>query len=276
MQSAEAVAAKRRVLVQALTMCLGRSKVKDIVPMESIRTILESASGELWREGEFRLEMVWKILCQQPGLSAKEVAPPLLVFKAFEEELGVSVRIPEALSAIPRADQQKLREELPINKEDFASAIEEMKKLPAPDAPRADMGEMAQKAADAQKDAPRARRLPSKKQAILAAVLGTVATAALGLSLWLTLRDTADAEDLSDVAPILQLAEGRRVEKSLAARINDARWDTLGRDEQKRIAAQLFEREVAKGVHSLVLTDEKGRVRVAASDAAGRVVVSVH
>jgi negative regulator of sigma E activity len=276
MQSAEAVAAKRRVLVQALTMCLSRSKVKDIVPMESIRTILESASGELWREGEFRLEMVWKILCQQPGLSAKEVAPPLLVFKAFENELGVNVRIPEALSAIPRADQDQLRNELDLKKEDFAAAIEEMKKLPAPETPRADMGEVAQRAANAQVEAPRARKGPSKKQAILAAVLGSIATVAIGVSLWLTLRDTASSDDLSDVAPILQLANGHRVDKTLAARINDARWDTLGADEQKRIATQLFDREVQKGVHILVLTDEKGRVRVGASDSTGRVVISVH
>ena len=55
------------------------------------------AGGELWREGEFRLEYVWKILCQQPGLTAKEVAPPLLVFKAYEDELGVTVRVPQAL-----------------------------------------------------------------------------------------------------------------------------------------------------------------------------------
>ena len=276
MQSAEAVAAKRRVLVQALTMCLGRSKVKDIVPMESIRTILESASGELWREGEFRLEMVWKILCQQPGLTAKEVAPPLLVFKAFEKELGVSVRIPQALSAIPRVDQVKLREELKISKEDFASAIEEMRKLPAPESPRANMGEVAQKAADAQRESPRARKTASKKQATLAAVLGGVAALALGVSLWLSMRDTARPDDLSDVAPILQLSDGHRVDKSMAARINDTRWETLGPDEQKRIAAQLFDREAAKGVQSMVLTDEKGRVRVSASNATGRLVVSVH
>src|SRR6478672_5270567 len=103
MQSAEAVAAKRKILIDALTMCLSRSKVKEFVPLDTIRSILQSASGELWREGEFRLEMVWKILCQQPGISGQEVAPPLLVFKSFEQTLGVHVRMPQALTAIPRA-----------------------------------------------------------------------------------------------------------------------------------------------------------------------------
>src|SRR4051812_9629482 len=101
-------------------MCLERSKVCEVVDAQTIRSVLSTAGVEMWREGEFRLEYVWKILCQQPGLTAKEVAPPLLVFKAYEAELGVTVRVPQALSALPRGEQVRLRDELGISKEDFA------------------------------------------------------------------------------------------------------------------------------------------------------------
>ena len=70
----------------------------------------------------------------QPGLTAEDVAPPLLVFKAYEAELGVAVRVPQALSAIPRGEQIRLRDALGIEREDFAKAIDELKTLAAADA----------------------------------------------------------------------------------------------------------------------------------------------
>src|SRR5215471_16463422 len=102
MEYPEGGAAKRRVLVDALTMVLERSKVAQHVDAQTVKSVLDMAGGELFREGEVRLEYVWKILCQQPGLSAKEVAPPMCVFKAYEEELGIAVRLPASLSAVPR------------------------------------------------------------------------------------------------------------------------------------------------------------------------------
>jgi hypothetical protein len=258
-------------------MCLARSKVKEVVPLDSIRSLLESASGELWREGEFRLEMVWKVLCQQPGLSAEHAAPPLLVFKSFEDALGVQVCLPDALSAIPRADQAKLREQLTITKNDFAQAIEELRALAAAESQREDVSKAVRAATDSAAPAPvAAPKAASPGRKRLAAALAVVAAAALSGSLWFALRDTSNGVDLSDVAPILQLAEGKQVDATMSARITDARWETLGADEQKRIAAQLFEREQKKGVRSLLLTDGQGHVRVTASDAPGRVMISVH
>ncbi len=131
MESAEAVAAKRRVLIDALMMCLSRSRVVQLVDGKTVRGVIDSASSEMWREGEFRLDPIWKILVAQPELTAEDVAPPLLVFKAYEGELGVAVRVPQALSAIPHGEQIRLRDALGIERADFAKAIDEMKALAA-------------------------------------------------------------------------------------------------------------------------------------------------
>src|SRR3954469_20458978 len=119
MESAEALATKRRVLIDALMMCLARSRVCQVVDAATIRGVLDSASRELWREGEFRLDPVWKMLIAEPGLTPEEVAPPLLLFKAYENELGVAVRVPQQLTAIPRAKQVRLRDALGVQKQDF-------------------------------------------------------------------------------------------------------------------------------------------------------------
>jgi hypothetical protein len=276
MQSAEAVAAKRKILIDALTMCLSRSKVKDVVPLDTIRSILQSASGELWREGEFRLEMVWKILCQQPGLAAQDVAPPLLVFKSFEQTLGVHVRMPQALTAIPRAEQQKLREQLTITQEDFAQAIEQMSAVDSSAEP-ASHADVAKQAVDAAAPEPKKPRKPATlAQKILASAFAALALAGVGVSVMLTFRDSTTDADVADVAPILQLTDAKRLDRALAARINDPRWDGLGRDEQRRIAQQLFDKERDKGIRSITLTDAKGRVRVGVSNLTGETVLVIH
>jgi hypothetical protein len=275
MQSAESVAAKRKVLVDALTMCLSRSKVKDVVPLDTIRSILQSASGELWREGEFRLEMVWKILCQQPGLSAQEVAPPLLVFKSFEKTLGVHVLMPQALTAIPRAEQEKLREQLTITNEDFSQAIQQMSAIDSESEP-ASHADAAKQAVESTAPVKKSRKPATLTQKILATGLAAVALAGVVVSVAVTLRDNVTDVDVADVAPILQLSDAKRLEKALSARINDPRWDALGHDEQRRISQQLFDKEQEKGIRSLTLVDAKGRLRVSATNLTGQTVLVIH
>ena len=93
MESAEAVAAKRRVLIDALMMCLSKSRVVQVVDAQDrarrASTPHPASCGARASSGS---SPVWKILIAQPGLTAEDVAPPLLVFKAYEGELGVQVR----------------------------------------------------------------------------------------------------------------------------------------------------------------------------------------
>jgi hypothetical protein len=283
MESAEGVAAKRRVLVDALTMCLSRSKVCEVVDAQTVRSVIESASTELWREGEFRLEYVWKILCQQPGLTAKEVAPPLLVFKAYEAELGVAVRVPQALSALPRGEQVRLRDELGITKADFAKAIGELNALAQADRAKAEAEVVASgeskrqdsRSAPPEKDkrekpstsgyAPVAPK-PERKR--LAIALSAVAAVALSLGVFFGLRNTVASVSLPEIAPLLQLSDAVRDGSALTARISDPKWDSLPREGREKLANQVFDVLVQKGVHTMTLVDGNQHQKALVSDAA--------
>ena len=278
MDSAEAVAAKRRVLIDALMMCLGKSRVVQAVDAKTVRGVIDSASGELWREGEFRLEPVWKILIAQPGLTAEDVAPPLLVFKAYESELGVAVRVPQALSAIPRGEQVRLRETLGVQRADFTKVIEELKSLAAVEAAELKRQQLLRDAAatvdkdDKSKPAP--RKPASKQSKALAAALAMLALAAIGVGTWWALRDTSTSFDLSDVAGTLQLARGRAAGPSLTATIIDPRWESLSPDERKKTASAVMDVESGKGIKSLILLDGGGAARAMVTDApSGRDVI---
>lgn len=274
MESAEAVAAKRKVLIDALMMCLGKSRVVQVVDGKTVRSVIDSASGELWREGEFRLEPVWKILVSQPGLTAEEVAPPLLVFKAYENELGVQVRVPQALSAIPRGEQVRLRETLGVQRADFAKAVDELKVLAAQDAAAESQSKLMRDAASTV-EAPAAKKgAPKKQRKGLAVLLGGVAVLALAASVFLATRDTSASYDLGDVAATLQLAKGRRAESAVTATIVDPRWASLSAEEKKKAASAVMDVEAAKGVRSLILLDGNGATRAMVNETPdGRVVL---
>ena len=280
MESAEAVAAKRRVLIDALMMCLQKSRVVDVVDGKTVRSVLDSASKELWREGEFRLEPVWKILVAQPGLTAEDVAPPLLLFKAYENELGVIVRVPQALSAIPRGEQVRLRDALGLERADFAKSIVELKSLAAAESSGSSQQQLARAAeAGARKEErkvpaaakPRPAKASSKAPATpqskaLAVGLGIGGVAALVFGVWFAFRDTVRGYDLSDVAATLQLSDGRAVGPSLTATISDGKWDTMSVDDRKKAAAAVMDIESGKGIKSLTLLDKSGREAAAVNE----------
>jgi hypothetical protein len=272
MDSVEAVAAKRRVLIDALMMCLSKSRVVQVVDGKTVRGVLDSASKEMWRQGEFRLDPIWKILIAEPGLSAEDVAPPLLVFKAYEKELGVNVRIPQALTAIPRGEQVRLRDELGIQRADFAQSIDEMKSL----AQLASVaGEQEQILRDAEATVgPERRRAttgghqpakpkqpPPPQARALAIGLALGGVVALGVGVWFALRDTSTPYNLADVAGTLQLDKGRAAGPSLTATITDPKWESLSPDERKKAASAVMDVESAKGIRSLILLDGSGNAR---------------
>ena len=280
MESADAVEAKRRVLIDALMMCLSKSRIMSVVDGKTVRGVLDSASTEMWREGEFRLDPIWKVLIAQPGLSAEQVAPPLLVFKAYEKELGVAVRVPQALSAIPRGEQVRLRDALGIQRADFAQAIDTMKTLAA----EQQVQQMAAREAAAdeeprpkQSDKPTTgaqKKVAKPINKALAAGLAIGALAALGVGVWFTLRDTSVSYDLADVAGTLQLTKGRAAGPSLTATIADPKWEAAKPDERKRLAGAVMDLEVPKGIRSLILLDGAGATRAMVNETAdGRMVL---
>ena len=254
--------------------CLEQSKVCEIVSADTIRLVFESASSELWREGEFRLEVVWKILCQQPGLDARAVAPPLFAFKSFEADLGVRVVLPDSLSAIPKIEQERLRSQASITKEELVARLEQHRTTtesaeasPAPAAPSG-MEDAVNRAAAEPEGAASFRFIPVQPKPDrrkLALGLSAVAAVCLGVGLFVAFGIGPVGFDVSDVRSIVQLEGAIRQDRSMVARLTDPRWNSLPKEEQRRLATALLDHEVPKGIVSITLKDETDAVRVIAT-----------
>src|SRR5947209_16282645 len=117
------LAVRRGVVVDALTACLERSKVSERLDVEALRPVLGSAP-DLWRGGnELNLDPVWQLLIKQPGVQIEDAAPPLLLFKSFEAELGLTVTLPMALAALSQREEARLRGEVAFGRDDFVKTL---------------------------------------------------------------------------------------------------------------------------------------------------------
>jgi hypothetical protein len=260
------------------------SKVCEVVPVDTVRMVFESAASELWREGEFRLEVVWKILCQQPGLDAKIVAPPLLMLKSFEDDLGVRVVLPTALSSIPKASQAELRDQVNLERAAFVAHLEELRgqlalaAAAAPinrEAPRAEAQSPLVTKPRVQPEPKAAPMRPPDQRRRMAVGLGAVAALALMMGGYFTLGGRPAAYDVSELEPIVRLEAALRQDRSLVARLADPRWDTLTKDDQKKLAGEVLDVVSRHGIEAVTLKDTTDRVRVIATSVGGRRTVVV-
>ena len=192
------------------------------------------------------------------------------------------MRVPQALSAIPRGEQIRLREALGIQRADFAKAIDELKTLATAEAAE-QKNQQIMRDAEASHDRdeagkappkPKKKGPPSKQSKALAAALALVALAAISGSVWWALRDTSAGYDVSDVAGTLQLAKGRAAGPSLTATITDTRWEGLSPDERKKALSAVMDLEVGKGIKSMILLDGSGATRAMVTETpSGRSIV---
>jgi|GEM_PF-2735242 len=280
MQWPEGVAARRRVLVASLVHCLVRSKVCEVVDAATVQSVLNTAAAELWREGEFRLEYVWRMLCQQPELSAQIVAPPLLAFRSVEELLGVEVRLPPALVGLPKPEQARLLEELKFDRPAFEAQLGKLLEAEVAAEALESVKQQGQKAeAQRQEIALEAAPLtapgvvsPAKiaaRRRRWALGLSTLALLSATAAVTLVLLDNPAPFSTTDTDSVLRLTNGRRKGKTMVAELSDPRWEPLGRDEQQRIVERLFDLELPKGIFSISLSDSTGRVRAVAGEFEG-------
>jgi hypothetical protein len=293
----DAFAHKRRLLVEALAACADVSTRANGINIDTLRSLFTGGMREWWREGELKLEPAWKILCAQEGMTPLTVAPPLLLLRSFESKLDVRVRLPDALSAIPESEQQRLLDTIDAETRSTVGAAIDKAKVDADQAAKADelaadkaasrpAGASAEQrktashraAAPASTIAPpvdsrakaEAAKLRNRK---IAFTLLPVSFLAVGLALFLSLRPTASDFDVAQHEAVLKLQSGRRDGKSLTAVVVDPRWKSGSKDVREKLARALFEAVIANGIQMVTLLDENERVRAVAYLADGKIFV---
>jgi hypothetical protein len=97
-----------RVPLEALILAFAHSRAKALVGTDALRSVLSGQYRELHKQGHFDLEPVWELLAQQPGFDPDLVRPALCRFKSWEGHLGLSVRMPAAMTGLDEGERATL------------------------------------------------------------------------------------------------------------------------------------------------------------------------
>ena len=121
---ADVARAKQKLLIDLLCLCIERSRVSELVSIDTVRYLVESGIGDLHRGGEFVLEPLWELLGKERQLTLDAKAGPLLRFKMFEESMGLVVRLPAEVEALPAARSAILRAQIMLPKPRVEALVE--------------------------------------------------------------------------------------------------------------------------------------------------------
>jgi hypothetical protein len=268
--STEVVEERKKAVVGALELCVARSDASKVVKAGTVEMYFTTHGDEVWGQNEVRLEGVWQMLCNRPGLSAKEVSPALLVLKSFEQSLGMVIKLPTALEQVPPSEGVRLRGALALDEAELQRVIDGSRAVPSGGALSASAGVLG----GGKSSTGHLAVIDRGKQVVTAVVLGVVTLAILGAGLYVAFRQTDEVFDVSDVAALVRLVDARRDGEGLVARIADGQWETMSGDRQKEVARQVFDKQRSRGIKSMTLLDAGGQVRVQVMEINGTTLVS--
>ncbi len=118
---------KKKIVVDLLCLCIEHSRLREVLSVDTVRYVVESALGQIYREGEFRLEPLWALLSKEPGLTPEMSAAPLLAFKALEERISLRVRLPADVIGMAPLKQAELTKQVALPGEKLEPLVEELR-----------------------------------------------------------------------------------------------------------------------------------------------------
>jgi hypothetical protein len=90
----------QRVVTEALVLAFAHSEAKLLVGTDALRSIIEVRYRDLTQSGAFDLADVLDLLASQPGYTEEPVASALLRFHAWEDQLGLPIKLPPSITAL--------------------------------------------------------------------------------------------------------------------------------------------------------------------------------
>jgi hypothetical protein len=94
-------------LIDALVLALGSSALTRTINTGTLRYFIEFTFRDMFNGTAFDLTPLWNVLTVEPGLTEDTFTPPFLQVKEWEPRLGVSVILPQPLTALPRAEVEQ-------------------------------------------------------------------------------------------------------------------------------------------------------------------------
>jgi len=246
------------VIIDALVLVFSRSKIKDIVGTDALRSVLDIQYKDLISGNTFDLQGVWDLLAEQPGFDAEFAKPPVARFKQLEGPLGIRIVLPASMKDIGPVEIASTAAECKVPEPELAKIIA-----------RHDPRKKAERAARrTESQAPPASPpvdLPARRRTlILIAACGAALAASgfVGLQVYQALAPSASYDKMAmtglDGIPV---KKAERQGRQAVVQLSDDSW--LSKRDSAALEKALTALD-AKGIEVLVVRDTKGAVKASA------------
>lgn len=256
-------------LIDAIVLVFSRSKLRDLVGTDALKTVLEGSARDLFPEpGTMALQPVWDLLETQQGFQPDLAIPPLCRLKHWQGRLGVLVELPAQAQHLEASEIETQAMYCTANEDDLQKLLKP-KTVPIPSAAR--VVEVASDATDGDD-----RQAPSRRKMTFALVFMAIAIAAAAVSIWLTFRNASDTKHLApnDLTAEIPLRDLRQAGPTFAGTLNDPNWLLKPEVERRRAMEAATLKAIPLGAKRFMVFDAKGKLRATSVLVNGKPVVT--
>ena len=303
---------RNKRVMEALILALGSSEISKIVNIGTLRYFLEFTLRDMFSGTAFDLGPLWNTLAAEPGLTPEMIYPPLLQFREWEARLGITIKLPQPMQQLGRAELDLHLSRIQVKAADLERIFHEATPVRVGDGASGRLlSAAAPKSAAPPRAAPRlseaylhagARAAPPREDgdgkkeehshpagggraagpsflarnrtAVLAAC-AVIAVAGFVYGGFRLFGHHGTSTSLDRASAILKLEKARRVDYVVTAVIADPRWNGMSREERRKTVETIFGTLEADGVKSLVLRGPAGETRALASTVGGERTLTV-
>jgi hypothetical protein len=255
------VAPKKELVIDTLVLAFSRSRLRDVVGTDALRSVLDIQYRDMVRGNELLLQPLWSLLSEQPGFDADAAKPPLARFKRLEGKLGVVVTLPEAMVGLGEVELMSLAGGCEVSETDLEKLVRQHD--PAAQAELASKRAAALDAADAVER--KAARASSRGPLVIVAAV--IALAAFGFTGWQVYRAvSAPAASFDQLKVDLGLPAASSVRRGAEAVVTlvDDTWLRKPVAEREAAMSGALQRAAASGINVLVVKNKAGVVKATA------------
>ncbi len=245
-------APSKNTLVEVVVAALSTTRLRDI-GLGALKGVLASDPRLSILDGAIDLQPVWDVLEAQPGFDAEIAGPPLCFVKTIEDKLGVEVRLPATLAALPAGEVRSVASRC-------RPPREEIERILGGGEP-----ERRARTAPIAVEGPPAPPRPTGRliTTVLAAVVAAASLIFLVVYLAGNMQQTPSLRNLdpAEFSGDIPLAGARMWGTEVHATLADPAWMRQPEASRRKQLEQALDRLAARKLTTLIIEDESKRPR---------------
>ncbi len=259
-----AVVPSQKQHIDALVLAFQYSKASELVGTDALRMVIAGQYRDMFEDGVLKLDSVWALLESQPKFSPALIIPPLCRFKCWDEDLGIEIELPSAISELSARDVRTQASQCQVPSKELDKILERGRFTQQERQQRAAKW-AAPEATAIDADQPLAQKTSSTLVLAIVSAIAIGGFIVAGFFLFQNFKSTSwtdvNRKTINDLIPVSHL---ERHGQDLGGILSSDSWLTLPTEQRQSTLRKAIARLANDGVRTLFIRDTKGTVRAIA------------